>query len=145
MQFIDTTIFLRHLTRDDPRQAAACFNLFRQAQRKKVFLMTSESVIAEVVYVLSSKNTYHVPRDQVRALLYPLLSLPGLKLPHRKVYLRALDLYANNSFDFEGCLIVAHMERQALHEVYSYDTQFEQFAALHRLEPPVENGSRPEP
>jgi len=135
MRFVDASIFIRHLTGDDPEKARACFELFRQAQRREITLTTSESVIAEVVYVLSSKQLYNLPREEIRNLLYPLLSLPGLKLNHRRMYLRALDLYAAYPLDFEDALTVAHMERQKVGELYSYDREFDQVAEISRLEP----------
>jgi predicted nucleic acid-binding protein len=135
MQFIDANIFIRHLTRDDPEKAQACFDLFRRAERNEISLLTSEAVIAEVVYVLSSKQLYALSREEIRELLHPLLSLPGLKLTHRRVYLRALDLYATYPIDFEDALVVAQMERQKVTEVYSYDRDFDQVAGITRLEP----------
>ena len=135
MQFIDTNIFIRHFTRDDPEKAQACLELFQKAEQRQIILTTSESVIAEVVYILSSKQLYHLSREKIRSLLYPLLSLPGLKLPRRKVYLRALDLYATYSIDFEDALIVAQMERQGITDLYSYDRDFERVPGVTRLEP----------
>ena len=61
--------------------------------------------------------------------------MPGLKLPQRKVYLRALDLYATYSIDFEDALIVAQMERQGITALYSYDRDFERVPGVTRLEP----------
>lgn len=135
MQFIDTNIFIRHLTNDVPEKAQACLELFRKAQRGEVALTTTEAVIAEVVYILSSKRLYHLPREQIRKLLYPLLSLSGLKLAQRKVYLRALDLYATYPLDFENAMIVAQMERQGVTDLYSYDRDFERVPGIARLEP----------
>ena len=133
--FVDTNIFLRHLTGDDPGKARACLALFQRAQRKEIALTTAESVIAEVVYVLSSKQLYNVARQDIRALLYPLLTLPGLRLTYRKSYLRALDLYATHSLDFADALIIAQMERQQIADVYSYDRDFDRIATINRVEP----------
>jgi predicted nucleic acid-binding protein len=135
MQFIDANVFIRHLTRDDPKKAQACLELFQQAQKKEITLITSESVIAEVVYVLSSKRLYNLPREEIRKLLYPLLSLPGLKLTNRKTHLHALDLYATYPLDFEDALTVAQMKRRKISEIYSYDRHFDQVAGITRLEP----------
>ena len=98
-------------------------------------MTTSETIVAEVVYVLSSKQLYNVPRTQIRQLLYPLLSLRGLKLTYRKTYLRALDLYATYAIDFEDAMAVAHMERQKITEIMSYDKGFDRIQAVKRLEP----------
>ena len=135
MQFVDTNIFIRYLTKDDPGKAQACFELFQQAQANQVALTTTEAVITEVVYVLSSKKTYDLARADIRARLYPLLSVPGLRLLHRQTYLRALDLYAAHSLDFEDALSVAHMQRQAIKELYSYDRGFDQLKSITRQEP----------
>ena len=52
MQFIDANVFIRHLTRDDPEKAKACFELFQKAGQGEITLTTSEAVVAEVVFVL---------------------------------------------------------------------------------------------
>jgi len=133
--FVDANVFLRHLTGDDPKKAEACYALFQKAQGGEIALITSESVIAEVVYVLSSRHLYDLPRERIRALLYPILSLRGLKLPHRRTYLQALDLYADSNLDFEDALAVAQMKRKKIQEIYSYDRGFDRVAGIRRLEP----------
>lgn len=135
MPFIDTNVFIRYLTRDDHVKAQACFELFERAETNEITLTTTEVVIAEVVYVLSSKRLYNLPRSDIRARLYPLLSVKGLQLPYRQAALRALDLYVAYRVDFEDALIVAHMERQKIDEVYSYDYGFDQMPGVTRLEP----------
>ena len=135
MSFVDTNIFLRYLTRDDPDKAQACLDLFKRAEANQITLTATETVIAEVVTVLSSRRTYNLPRDQIRARLYPLISLQGLRLPHRRTVLRALDLYVSYPIDFEDALIVAHMERGTVRELYSYDRDFDQLPGVNRQEP----------
>jgi predicted nucleic acid-binding protein len=62
MQFIDTNVFLRFLTRDDFAKAERVKALLEQAEKGEVELTTSESVISELVFVLSSSNLYNVGR-----------------------------------------------------------------------------------
>ncbi len=135
MEFVDTNIFIRYLTNDDPQKAKACFELFQKARDRAVQLTTSEAVIAEVVYVLSSKDVYHLGREEVRARLYPLLLVPGFKLPHRNVYLHTLDLYAQYPIDFEDALTLAQMSQAKIQALYSYDRGFDRGTALEPLEP----------
>lgn len=139
MQFIDTNIFIRYLTRDDPEKAAACRRLFERAKLGEVSLTTSEAVIAEIVFVLSSKRLYNLSRQEIRVRLYPLVSLAGLKLVNRRACLRALDLYGSNNIDFEDALIIAEMERRKITELYSYDEDFDRISGCEfaRLEPSV--------
>ncbi|MCY3638727.1 MAG: PIN domain-containing protein, partial [Chloroflexi bacterium] len=54
MEFLDTNVILRYLTKDDEAKAEACYELFEQARQGDKALFTCEAIIAEVVYVLSS-------------------------------------------------------------------------------------------
>lgn len=138
MKFLDTNIFLRYLTQDDPIKSAACFALFRDVRDGNADATTCEAVISEIVYVLASRVSYNLPRVDIQARLAPVLSLSGLKLPHRGTYLRALDLYVTHSaLDFEDALCVAHMERAGITEIESYDRDFDRVPGITRLEPPV--------
>lgn len=135
MYFIDTNIFLRYLTNDDPARAHKCLALFQKAKANQVTLTTSEAVIAEVVYLLSSKGVYNLTHKAVVARLRPLLNLARLKLVYRRMLLRALELYGTYEVDFEDCLSVAQMERQNIQTIYSYDHDFDQMTSIERFEP----------
>jgi predicted nucleic acid-binding protein len=135
MEFLDANVFLRYLTKDDPVKAERCFRFFKQLKDKEIKVSTSESVMAEVVYVLASRSLYNQSRERVRALLQPLITLPGLKIPHRQTFLRALDLYAGMSLDFEDALSLAHMERLRIKTIISYDRDFDRLKNIQRREP----------
>ena len=135
MEFVDTNIILRYLTKDDPTKAQRCYELFQRLKRKETRLAISESVLAEVVYVLSSRGLYNQPRENVRALLLPIISQPALKVPYRRSFLRALELYASMNLDFEDALSVAHMERMKLAAIVSYDEDFDHVEGIERIEP----------
>lgn len=135
MMFLDANIILRFLTRDDPVKAQRCFELLQRADRGEVQLVTSESVIAEVVYVLSSPRLYHLPPARIRDLLLPIINMRGLRLSPRRLYQRALAVYAGHHVDFEDALTVAHMERRGISEVLSYDQHFDRVEGVVRREP----------
>ncbi|MBM3130537.1 MAG: type II toxin-antitoxin system VapC family toxin [Chloroflexi bacterium] len=135
MEFLDTNIILRYLTKDDPVKAERCYELFQKVKRKEIQVVTSESVLAEVVYVLSSRALYNQPRENIRALLIPLVSWSGLKIAHRRAFLHALELYATTNLDFEDALSVAHMERLKINTILSYDEDFDRIKGIERREP----------
>ena len=135
MQFIDSNVFLRFLTKDDPVKAERAKALLQQAERGEAELLTNETVIAELVFVLSSPRLYKLSRETVRTVLLPIISLKGLKLQNRSVFVRALDLYATTAMDFDDALAVAQMERRKVTEIYSYDEHFDRVAGLKRLQP----------
>lgn len=85
--------------------------------------------------MLSSPKLYGLGREEIRAVLSPIVGLKGLKLPSRKAVVRALDLFAATSMDFVDALAVAQMEIDGISEIYSYDEHFDSFRGITRLEP----------
>ena len=146
MKFVDTDIILRYLTRDDPKKAEGCYQLFQRANSGEEILLVSEAIIAEVVYVLRSwRAGYGLGREEIRARLIPILSLRGLRLPQKQLYFDALNIYASStSFDFEDAVAVAHMQHQGINEIFSYDKDFDAYPGIDRLEPPPSNPPPPQ-
>lgn len=136
MRFLDTNVIVRYLVKDNQVKAEACFQLFQKVEQGTEELTTCEAVIAEVVYVLSSRALYGLNHEEIRARLTPILALKGLRLPQKRLYLRALDLYAIYSFlDFEDALCVVHMENEGINDLCSYDTHFDRTGVVKRVEP----------
>jgi predicted nucleic acid-binding protein len=134
-EFVDTNVFLRLLTGDDPRKAARCLALFQRAQQGDVELVTSESVVAEVVFVLASPANYRMLRPTIASALRPLLRNPGLRIDHKGSVIQALDRWEQSRLDFEDCLSVEYVRRLQLAAIYSYDRDFDRVPGLTRLEP----------
>ena len=137
MRFLDTNVFLRYLTGDDEVKAQACYELFQRVSQGEEELFTCEAIVSEVVYVLSSPRApYRLSHEEIRARFVPILTLRGLRLPQKRVYLEALDLYASSPFlDFEDALAVAHMQRRGITEIVSYDRDFDRLSGVQRTEP----------
>lgn len=137
MKFLDTNIILRFLTRDDERKAQACLLLFQRVERGEEKVTLGEAILTEVCYILAStRHTYQLGREEIRARLLPLLSLRGLRLRNKRLYLRALDLYVQYPrLDIEDAISVTRMEALGVQEIYSYDTDFDDIPNLIRLEP----------
>lgn len=137
MRFVDSNIIIRFLTRDDPVKAGACRAMFQRVEQGIEDIAISEAIFTEVCYVLSSnRNPYRLTHDEIRARLVPLLSLRNLRLPGKRRYLRALDLYAAYpDLDIEDAVIIAHMEADGVTEVFSYDTDFDHVQEVRRVGP----------
>ena len=137
MRFLDTNVILRYLTRDDEVKAEACYELFQRVSRGEEEIFTCEAIVTEVVYVLSSARAgYRLGHEEIRARLLPIITLRGLRIPQKRIYIRALDLYAYSHFlDFEDALAVAHMEQQDIQEILTYDRDFDRVDGIVRVEP----------
>jgi predicted nucleic acid-binding protein len=123
------------LLRDDEIKAQHCLELLEKAERREIALRTTDLVVAELVWVLESPVTYNLPREKVKELLLPVIFLPGLKLPGKKLYRQIFELYVDQGIDFIDAYNAVHMEKQGLTQIYSYDSDFDRIAGVSRVEP----------
>ena len=135
MQIVDTNIFIRFLTNDDPKKANACRQLLNRAEQGKIELQTSESIIAEIVFVLESKRLYNLSRTEIYDRLLPILTIDSLKVSYKNSIIRALEIYANEKIHFEDAVLVALAERLGAKEIFSYDKGFDKVDNVKRIEP----------
>lgn len=135
MKFVDANVFIRAVTQDDMAKSERCIALFEAAERGEVELFTSESVLAEVVFVLSSPALYRLPRHEVAALVRPFIEAKGLRMDFKNSMLAALDLYERTNLDFEDTLSVQHVLRKRLDAIVSYDRDFSLAVGVVREEP----------
>jgi len=133
--FVDTDVLIRLLTGDDPQKQAEARVLFKKVEAGELTLHAPETVIADAVFVLSSRQLYHLPRKQIRDLLTPILRLPDFKIRRRRTVMRALDIYATTNLDFGDAFIVASMQAAGSNLLYSYDRDFERIQGITRRSP----------
>ena len=98
-------------------------------------LATPVTTIADVVFVLASRQNYSLPRSAVRDLLVPLLLMPAFRVPDIETALRALDVFASTRLDFGDAMIVAAMEAAGSGTLVSYDRDFDAIPGVIRVEP----------
>jgi predicted nucleic acid-binding protein len=133
--FIDTDVIIRFLTGDDLKKQAAATALFEQIEQGFLTVKAPDTVIADAVFVLSSPRLYNIARNEVRELLAPLVHLSHFQVQNRYNVLRALDLFASTNLDFGDTLIIATMEQQNSHILYSYDNDFDRVLGITQQKP----------
>ncbi len=133
--FVDTNVFLRYIAADHEEHSAGAQAFLARVATGEVAATTSESVIAEIVYVLESPRQYRLQRSRIRELLYPLLILRGMDIPDLPTYLEALDLFARFDIDFEDALSAAHVRRRRLDGIVTFDRDFDVLPNVERIEP----------
>ena len=132
--FLDTNLIIRHLTQDNPSQSQKARHVFKKLESGELTLTTSEAVIVEAVQVLSSKQLYHLPRGDIKTYLTAIISLRGLKIPHKRTLLHALELYSMLNVDFVDALTIAHMGRLKTKTIWSFDRDFDRVKGIVRKE-----------
>ena len=117
--FVDTNVFLRFLTNDDPAKAKRAEALFRDALRGKIRLSTSLLVIAEIIWTLES--FYKLEKPDIAAKVEKILNTPNLDCPEASLLFMALDLYVHAHLDFVDAYNAFHMKERGLAQILTYD------------------------
>jgi len=132
-RFVDTNIFLRYLTKDDPLPYERCREVFRKATEGKMTLLTSAMVIAELIWTLLSY--YKVPKAEVIEKISIIISTKNLFISDKEILADALVLYSRKNIDFIDAYNAILMTRHGLDRIYSYDTDFDTVEEIKRDEP----------
>jgi predicted nucleic acid-binding protein len=130
--FVDTNIFLRYLTKDDPSKYEKCKEMFKKAMKGEIAITTSGMVIAELVWTLLSY--YKVPKAEVVEKVTVIVGTKNLSIPDKHVVADALVLYARKNIDFIDAYNAVFMRYHGLREIYSYDQDFELMEGIRRRE-----------
>lgn len=131
--FLDTNVFIRHLTQDHPAHSPLATAYLARIERGEVQARTADTVVFEAVFTL--QHSYRQPRDRIRDSLLPLLELPGIILPGKRRWRRVFELYVDLNISFGDAYHVTLMEQSGLTEIISFDREFDRVAGIHRAEP----------
>jgi predicted nucleic acid-binding protein len=139
MIFLDANIFLRALTQStDPgiqRMNEQASDLFRRAERGEIEVTTSDAVIAEVAFILTSKAHYQLAVGDAAGRMTTLLRVRGFKLRDKRIILRALDLWtAQPRVGFVDALTASYALQTGM-ELATFDTDFDQIPNITRWRP----------
>lgn len=119
--FIDSNIFIRYLTQDDPKKASDCIRLFEMIEQGQLRPYTSNIVILEIQFVLIKQ--YKFLKAGVIEDIRTLLSLRNLTLIEKTDTKAALLLYKKYNIKFGDCLIATQIPKGV--KLVSYDKEFQ--------------------
>ncbi|WP_435548308.1 PIN domain-containing protein [Desulfobacterium sp. N47] len=132
--FVDTNLFIRYLTNDDPEKADRVEKLLNEAAAGKIKLVSAEMVMAEVVWVLESY--YGLKNLEIGKMIKAILATPGLEVINGPLVERALEYYLSYDIDFIDGYIAAVMSRKNIKEIFSYDKKhLSRIESIQRKEP----------
>ena len=139
MKFLDANIFIRYLasptTAADARRHRACSRLFQSIERGEVLATTSQVVVHEVLYVMTSSRHYGFTNANAAALLKAPMTLRGMHLHDKTLVLDAMSLFEAHEFlDFSDALTMVLAQHQG-DEILTYDRGFDRVPGVTRSEP----------
>ena len=131
--FLDTNVLLRFFTRDDEEKASRARDLLLSVEQRVERLVTSPLVIFETVFIL--QRSYGVSRSQIQSLVGSVLGLRNLELADKSIHLDALHLFAESGLSYADSYNAAYMRSQGIHQIYSWDADFDLMHGIARVEP----------
>jgi predicted nucleic acid-binding protein len=142
---VDANYFLRAIVRpatpQDAVMAQTATTLFERVKTGEDTIFVSDAVVAEVVFILSSKRHYGLPRIDVVARLAPMLQLNGCRLIRKRVVLRALDLWGGapklSFVDALGATYAQELGRP----LASFDADLGKVPGITLWQPPKQGGT----
>lgn len=139
MIFLDANTFLRALTRSPDshiqRMHEIAGDLLRAAERGEVEATTSDAVIAEVAFILTSRAHYQLAVPDAAGRIMTLVRLRGIKLRDKRIVLRALDLWMTNPrLGFVDALTASYAQQPGM-ELATFDSDFDDLPDIVRWSP----------
>lgn len=133
---LDANVFLRAIVKPpDPRiqwMHQEARTLFGRANRGEEQLTTTDAIIAEVAFVLTSRAHYALSAEQACARMKPFVAIRNLRFHGKRYALLALDLWPQHPrLDFPDVLLAVQTDQDGL-SLASFDRGFDRFPALTR-------------
>lgn len=133
LPFVDTNVFIRHLTQDHQLHSPRATAFFARIERGELKARIADTVVFEIVFTL--QRHYGASRAAIRDALLPLIELAGVVLPNKRRLRRAFELYVDHNLSFGDSYHAALMEQLKLREIVTFDRGFDRLPGVKRLEP----------
>ena len=139
MIFLDANVFLRALVRpDDPkseRMSQASAELFRRAALGEITVTTSDAVLAEVAFILTTKTHAGLPVPVAAGLLATIIGGRGFRIGDKRAILSALDLWtARPRLGFVDALTAIYAQSPEI-RLATFDSDFDGLPGIDRWHP----------
>ena len=117
--FVDTSVILRLLVKDDDIKMKAAENLLRNAGRERVVLYLLPVTILEIVWVL--EKVFKFKRKDIRELTEAIMNTPQLKVEKEDTFRKALRVYEERNVKFADAVMGYWGLEKGLTTVFTYD------------------------
>ena len=121
---LDTNILIRVITGDDPKLSLKARQILEKAYTDNYKLVVTPIIIAECLYVLTSKTLYALSRQKSVLALQVVFNLKNLVLEEKETVNLALEIYQNHNIDFADCYLLAKNEVGIYSGIKTFDEKF---------------------
>lgn len=124
--FIETSVFIRYLTKDDPDKFNDCVRLFERIEEGKLTPYVSNVVIMEIIFVLI--GLYRFSKRKVLAAVADVLKMRNVVLIEKTNTKEGLKQFKSLQVKYGDCLIVTQVPDGS--RLLTYDADFRKFPSL---------------
>ncbi len=117
--FVDTSVILRLLIKDEPRKIDACRQLIQKASVQGNTLHLPPVTILETVWVL--EKLYRLSKKEIRELVEAILNTPAFRCEMEDIFRNALRTYDEKNIKFADAVMGCWGLDHGLTTVYTYD------------------------
>ncbi len=118
MTFVDTNYILRFLLHDIEEQYNQAKQLFKEAARDEVTLITSTLVFFEIHWVL--KGTYGKNREKIAIKLEKFLSL-SITIEEQSLLFETVSLFKTKNLSLEDCYNLCFAKSKKVQDFQTFD------------------------
>lgn len=129
--FLETSLFIRFFTQDDPKKGQESTELFKIVEQGKARPYTSNIVLMEVIFILT--KWYRYPKQQVLEDTYRILSIMNISLVEKTDTRKALQYFKIFPIKYGDCLIASQVPKEVT--LVSYDREFKRIPAIDLVTP----------
>lgn len=129
--FIDTSVFIRFLTRDNQQKFEDCKKFFELIEDGKLRSYTSNIVILEIQFVLI--RIYKFSKDKVLNDINSILDLRNLVLIEKTNTQKALKTFSKHNIKYADCLIATQVPKNT--KIVTYDDEFSKIKEIPHSQP----------
>jgi predicted nucleic acid-binding protein len=133
-RFVDTNVFIYHLTQNHPEYSPACTALMEQIEAGDITAVTAVTAVDEALRVLT--RTFGHARSEASEAMSILLRQPEFEIDHRQAVLDAIRFWANqNQLSFADCYHLALTKALDMTQIYTFDKKMGRYPGVERIEP----------
>ncbi|MCP4260665.1 MAG: type II toxin-antitoxin system VapC family toxin [Planctomycetes bacterium] len=117
--FVDTSVILRILVKDDDTKRNASIKLIKESREKGIVLYILPVLILEVVWVL--EKVYSFDKKSIREHVEAILNTPELRCEMGGVLRKSIKTYEEKNIKFADAVMGFWGIEKDLFTVYTYD------------------------
>lgn len=124
--FIETSVFIRFLTKDHQQKYLDCVKFLELVSKGKIRPYTSNVVVMEIIFILMRQ--YKFDKKNILPAINKLLQIRNLTLVEKTNTKNALKIFQKYSIKYGDALIAAQVPKDII--LISYDKDFKKIKRI---------------